>query len=1082
LLLPRAAAYEFHDPVRPLDAIVAEGQPRVWTSRRVDQRGLHYALETTGALNSGWSPLASYRGDGSAIGFDAAGYGVMTTPMDTEFERLGFYPTNGTQPAAFYRVAYRWLQTVASAQTGTWSSVSWSNGEPVRQMDAVLANRSALHVPDADAAANHLSIGTLPGGSSLTVNGGNLTVQGRVVVGSAPTASGRLTVEDGSFTVNAAACDDCRTEIGRYESPVAGSRGLSAKAVFAGGTSRLGDIRFNLNPFRSTGLELVGGSARVDGGSLWGRETDSAWLPGQLTFTLDEAGLAPLALSGSLDLGAASNHFDLAVDARRYAGEPRSFPLILADAIQGDWASTRVTGFPADRTLYLSHADDRVTLTMDAPMAYYLDALDATYVRLRSRDQEQYLLHPADSTFVHYESGAELADVRSHWELRLSPQADRVWILNRATGKSIQGVPLDGTLHMADLQAAQEGFRWSFHRLPGSFRIEGGWEPGQVLSVGDAAAGTAVLTSPAPGDSRQQFVIKPVPRGAIVPWTTYDEDTPASLGDGARRLPPTYDRLQTHAEAQKRGAVLLAEEGAFVTWTLVEPANALVVRYAIEDSPTGGGLNGALTMEIRDGGGGLLESTLIPVSSEQAWVYFDADMNESDDPARGRPAKRFNEARVRPSPMLLPGYHLTLRRGPGQPLIWIDLVETETAPPPIPMNAGDFLSIAEYGAIPDDGLDDLPAVLSCIAAARRLGKGVYIPAGVFALSSRIPMREVTVQGAGMWHTELHFTTRDGGVNTVGFWGEGGRIGIHDIYLRTPSTTRTGGGNAFQQLFGPGSRITGVWLEQFTVGAWIGDYTPPYDVSDGLTFANCRIRNTFADGINFARGTRNATIENCHFRGNGDDAAATWSSDADVVDMCRNNVIRYNTIECNYRAAGIGVFGGEGHRIHHNIVRDVVAGAAMRFNTTFAADGYAFGDAEAMAVYKNSLYRSGTRSGYGAGEPFGAINLRTRYGDVRNIRFEDILIDDVEHYGIWIDQHEGADVFGSFSNLVFTNIRMVRVPVGIRVNNDATGEIHTDNVHVELDPVRGTAAEENLSPAFQIVPVGDPPTTNAVIRL
>ena len=185
--------------------------------------------------------------------------------------------------------------------------------------------------------------------------------------------------------------------------------------------------------------------------------------------------------------------------------------------------------------------------------------------------------------------------------------------------------------------------------------------------------------------------------------------------------------------------------------------------------------------------------------------------------------------------------------------------------------------------------------------------------------------------------------------------------------------------------------------------------------------HCRIRNAFADGINLAKGTKNSLVENCHIRGTGDDALASWSSDPTQVDICQGLTFRYNSIEYTYRAAGIGIFGGQEYIIHHNVVSDVVYGAGIRFNTTFASNGYTFSSTGMIEVYQNSFYRTGTLNGWS--DPSGAIYLRTRLGDVRNIRFADIQIDDVEDHGIWFDHLGGTGTSGTFSNIIFEGVDM-----------------------------------------------------------
>ena len=48
-------------------------------------------------------------------------------------------------------------------------------------------------------------------------------------------------------------------------------------------------------------------------------------------------------------------------------------------------------------------------------------------------------------------------------------------------------------------------------------------------------------------------------------------------------------------------------------------------------------------------------------------------------------------------------------------------------------------------------------------------------------------------------------------------------------------------------------------------------------TDELIVSDSRIRNNFADGVNFAQGTRNSKVQNSNVRGNGDDGLAIWSS-------------------------------------------------------------------------------------------------------------------------------------------------------------------------------------------------------------
>ena len=83
---------------------------------------------------------------------------------------------------------------------------------------------------------------------------------------------------------------------------------------------------------------------------------------------------------------------------------------------------------------------------------------------------------------------------------------------------------------------------------------------------------------------------------------------------------------------------------------------------------------------------------------------------------------------------------------------------------------------------------------------------------------------------------------------------------------------------FMDVFKGGSAIHDIWEDHFECGFWIADYNGTIDYSNNLKIYNCRIRNNFADGVNFCQGTSNATVYNCSIRNNGDDGLAMWNDD------------------------------------------------------------------------------------------------------------------------------------------------------------------------------------------------------------
>jgi hypothetical protein len=1031
-ILTQAAAAYFADNNEPLVLSVSgETNLNLATSRRTDHPNLRYALNQSGNLvSNAWLSIAEYSGDGSAVTLTDADFSLASGTIDPSYDSLDFSRLMDGSTEYFYRIS-TWLENeplesyiddvdrtyVRLRSLDSDKFLYQGEGSPMVGYTSGMARldfRSHWFIQSSPLTNRYWITNRLTGESILTDSPG-VGVPGATILVDFGT--------DGTYRGASVSSPDSN---GNYWNEVGYSPAVNMLDADNNGT----DI--DLYVTSSFGNDFYNGPAGA--------------VQNPASCVYNAVAIGELGIDEAVYdyfVGDSGGGWDVTFEIRDL-DPAREYSLTFFGSHK----------YNTDNTTRYSVTESGGTV---------IDSVDLTVGVNNDHNQ--------DTTVT---LASLVPDVNNKIYVKFAGTGGNGGCLNtmKIEVEGITGSGSGSTNLLADtLVQGATNYQWIVHEEDGYFRIESAAESAMYCTVGTASTGTAIHASLDTASPSQKFSIEPLPRGALLPWTAYDEDNYTSMGSGAQVLPPTYDRLLTESEAQKRSAVLLNQEDAYVKWTLTEAANVFTLRYAIEDAPSGGGLNGTLSLEIRDGGGGLVESTSIPVTSEQAWIYFDTSMNESDDPADGRPAKRFNEARVKLSSTPLPGYTLELRRGNGEPLIWIDVVETELDGGPITVNVpAEYLDVTDYGAVPDDGGDDRTAFINCINAAKSAGKGVYIPAGEFRLNSRINIGDVEIQGAGMWHTELLYTTVNGGVNNVGFWGDGSGTIVRDLYMRALATERGGGGNAFRQYFGTGSRIENVWAEHFDVGAWIGDYISPYDVSDGLIFFNCRFRNTFADGINLARGTKNSAIDNCHFRGTGDDSTASWSSDTTVVPQCINNRILYNTIEGNWRAAGVGIFGGESHKVHHNIVSDVVSGAALRFNTTFAngTQGYEFSANGMMRVYKNSLYRSGTDGGYGSNPTkMGAINLVTTFGNVRNITFEDTLIDDVLNNGVYVTR-ETWGTGGSFTNIVFDGMLMTNMAVGTYVNGSAIGEMEYIDVDVELHPVRGIGVEFNFSSNFDII--------------
>ncbi len=201
------------------------------------------------------------------------------------------------------------------------------------------------------------------------------------------------------------------------------------------------------------------------------------------------------------------------------------------------------------------------------------------------------------------------------------------------------------------------------------------------------------------------------------------------------------------------------------------------------------------------------------------------------------------------------------------------------------------------------------------------GKGVWIPPGTYLVTNHILVNNVTLTGAGPWYSVLGGapTSRTG--NGVGVYG-------YDTYDGTPSANVNLTNFAVEgqitnridciQDNGIGgslnnSTISNVWIEHTKVGMW---FDGPFS---GLSITNSRIDETLADGINFHRNITNSNVSQTVIRGVGDDGLAMWSATDNVSSGDNNDTFDHNTIQSNYLANGIAIYGGSGNTVTNNVV-------------------------------------------------------------------------------------------------------------------------------------------------------------------
>ncbi|MFE9009364.1 CARDB domain-containing protein [Streptomyces sp. NPDC007875] len=556
--------------------------------------------------------------------------------------------------------------------------------------------------------------------------------------------------------------------------------------------------------------------------------------------------------------------------------------------------------------------------------------------------------------------------------------------------------------------------------------ISGDWTAtngGATLTATADATGTVAETNEDNNTFARSLVVG---RGAAVPYTEYEAEDGrydgTLLKTDAKR---TFGHTNFATESSGRESVRLDTTGQYVEFTSTTPSNSIVVRNSIPDAAAGGGKEA--TISLYADGKFVRKLTL---SSKHSWLYGTTDDPEGLTNRPGGDARRlFDESHA----LLTDSYPMDtkfrLQRDAGDDAAFyiIDLVDLEQVAAPATKPA-DCVSITDYGAVPNDGIDDADAIQRAVTADQE-GQipCVWIPAGQWRQEKKIltddpqdhgqynqmGIRDVTIRGAGMWHSQLYSLIppqEAGGINHPHEGNFGFDIDdntkISDIAIFGSGTIRGGDGGAeggvgLNGRFGKNTKITNVWLEHANVGAWVGrDYSNIPELwgpGDGLEFSGVRIRNTYADGVNFTNGTRNSSVYNSSFRNTGDDSLAVWANKYvkdTSTDIGHDNHFRNNTIQLPWRANGIAVYGGYGNTIENNLISDTMNYPGIMLATDH--DPLPFSGQTLIA--NNGLYRTGGAF-WGEAQEFGAITLFAQGQDIPGVTIRDTDIHDSTYDGI-----------------------------------------------------------------------------------
>lgn len=532
-------------------------------------------------------------------------------------------------------------------------------------------------------------------------------------------------------------------------------------------------------------------------------------------------------------------------------------------------------------------------------------------------------------------------------------------------------------------------------------------------------------------------------RGADIPWITYEAEDMTTTG---ATLGPKYDPYLAETESSGQKCVKLVAVGQYVEFTARTAANAIVVRYSLPDSPSGTGLNSTISLYLN---GKLVQK--LPVTSKYSWLYGRYPF--TNNPQAGSPRNFFDEIRWKDL-SIGKGDVVRLQKDDDDAAAYciIDLVDLENVAPPLAAPANSLsITAAHFGAGGNGETDDTAALKKCIAAAKSDGKTVWLPAGVFKITGDIDVpSDVTIQGAGMWHTTL---VGDEGQYTnanrrVRFKGKGSNIHISDFAIigRLNYRKDSEPNDGFGDSFGTNSTISRVWVEHTKTGIWVNN-------SSNLVVEGCRFRNTIADGVNFCVGMRSSTIRNCTARGTGDDGFAIWPATHAPQKFAPGlNVISHCTAQLPFLANGAAIYGGESNRIEDCLFTDISPGCAILISTTFpTADAKKNIDnnfSGTTVVQNCDLIRSGGYDHEWAWRA--ALQLCLDRSSISGVDIHHLNIKDSISDGLSIIAPGSKHGQGTLSNASIASVDIPNYGIGAKrrhglwIRNDARGSVTISN--------------------------------------
>ena len=196
-------------------------------------------------------------------------------------------------------------------------------------------------------------------------------------------------------------------------------------------------------------------------------------------------------------------------------------------------------------------------------------------------------------------------------------------------------------------------------------------------------------------------------RGATLPYVEYEAEKAATNGTV---IGPDRTFTQLASEASGRKAIQLKTRGQYVEFTLMQPANAMTIRYSIPDSTNGTGLTAPLSLYING-----THKQNLTLTSKYSWFYGGYPF--TNNPGDGKPHHFYDETRIMLGQLAV-GTKVRLQIDAGDTAPWyiIDLADFYQVHVPYIKPSG-YISITDTGADPTGVTDFTQAMNKAVGAA-----------------------------------------------------------------------------------------------------------------------------------------------------------------------------------------------------------------------------------------------------------------------------------------------------------------------------------------------------------------------------